>query len=107
MRSVGRAIQRSEIDAPGSIFLLWRKSDIALSSSEGAKEETAMPSKILFADTLCEGIVAAPGSAEYVAALSFAEYLLGYVPGMAEASFRTAHTPRLVVAEGQEAGVKS
>jgi phosphoglycerate dehydrogenase-like enzyme len=89
----------------------WRERDIALSSPEGAKEETAMPSrKILFTNTSAEIvedaremspvgfelIVAAPDSAEYVEALSDAEYVLSNVQGMDHAFCRTAQKLRLV-----------
>jgi len=69
-----------------------------------------MAAKILFTNTSAEIvedarerspsgfelIVAAPGSAEYVAALPDAEYLLGNVQGMDDAFYRTAQKLRLV-----------
>ena len=69
-----------------------------------------MPAKILFTNTSAEIvedaremspdgfelIVAVPGSAEYVAALPEAEYLLGNVQGMDDAFYRTAQKLRLV-----------
>jgi hypothetical protein len=75
---------------------LWCESDIALSSPESAREETAVPDKILFTNTSAEIvddargmspagfelIVAAAGSAAYTAALPDAAYLLGNVQAM-------------------------
>ena len=69
-----------------------------------------MAAKILFTNTSAEIvedaremspagfelIVAAPGSAEYIAALPDAEYLLGNVQGMDDAFYRTAQKLRLV-----------
>jgi glyoxylate reductase/D-3-phosphoglycerate dehydrogenase len=69
-----------------------------------------MPSRILFTNTAAEIvedareltpagfelIVAAPGSAEYTAALPSADYLLGNVQGMDDAFYRAAPRLRLV-----------
>jgi phosphoglycerate dehydrogenase-like enzyme len=69
-----------------------------------------MPSKILFTNTAAEIvedaremspagfelIVAAPGSAEYTAALKDAEYVLGNVQGMDDAFYRAAPCLRLI-----------
>src|SRR3954469_13918371 len=73
-------------------------------------EETVMPTKILFASSAPDIIqdmrdmtpdgyeltVAAPGSAEFNAALADAEYLLGNVQGMNDAFYRSAPKLRLV-----------